>query len=123
MKRILIVGLATLLSVILYGCTTGRYGSFTEKTFIDEEKYTDFRMLGPVSAESCQTRVLYTFPKADPPTTAEALGLAKKQYRATAFISDVTVETRIKWRIFYSEECVVVTGIAYSAEEKKKWKP
>ena len=120
MKRILIIGLATVLSVIFYGCTTGRYGSFTGKTFIDEEKYTDFKMLGPVSGESCQTRVLYTFPKGNPPTTAEALSIARNQYSATAFLSDVTVEMRIKWHIFYSEECIVATGVAYSAEEKKK---
>jgi len=120
MKRMLILGLATLLSVSFQGCTTGRHGSLTEKTFIDELQYTNFKRLGPVSAESCQTRVLYTFPKADPPTTAEALNIAKKLYSATAFITDVSVETHTKWHILYSEECIVVTGIAYSAEEKKK---
>ena len=120
MKRILIVGLAALLSVILYGCTTGRYGSLIERTYVDEQNYTDFRRIGPVSGESCQTRVLYTFPKGNPPTTAEALSIARNQYSATAFLSDVSVEMRIKWHIFYSEECIVATGVAYSAEEKKK---
>jgi len=120
MKRMLIVGLAILLSVSFQGCTTGQHGSLTEKTFIDELKYSDFKRLGRASGESCQTRVLYTFPKGDPPTTAEALDMAKNQYKTTAFLADVTVETRIRWTILYSEECVVVTGIAYSAEEKKK---
>ena len=117
--RNLIIFMAILISVSLWGCTTGRQGAFTEKTFIDELKYTDFKRLGPVSGESCQTRVLYTFPKADPPTTAEALSKAKKQFSATVFLADVSVETHIKWYIFYSEECIVVTATAYTATENK----
>ncbi len=116
MKQIINIGLLILFSALLFACTKGRHGSFVGKTYIDQEKYADFKVLGPVSGESCQTNTLYVFPKSDPSSTAEALRAAKNQYDSTAFLADVAIETYIRWYFLYSEECTVVTGVAYSAE-------
>ena len=116
MKQIISIWLVFLFSALLCACTTGRHGSFVEKTYIDEAKYANFKLLGPVVGESCQTRTLYVFPKSDPPSTAKALRAAKNQYISTAFLADVSIETYIRWYFLYSQECTVVTGIAYSAE-------
>ncbi len=118
MKQIINIGLLFLFSASLFACTSGRHGSFVEKTYIDQEEYANFKLLGPVSGESCQTRTLYVFPKSDPASTAEALRAAKNQYDSTAFLADVAIETYIRWYFLYSEECTVVTGVAYSAEIK-----
>lgn len=118
MKQIINIGLVFLFSALLFACTSGRHGSFAEKTYIDEAKYANFKLLGPVSGESCQTNTLYIFPKSDPPSTTEALRAAKNQYDSTAFLADVAIETYIRWYFLYSEECTVVTGVAYSAEIK-----
>ena len=116
MEQIINIWLVFLFSALLCACTTGRHGSFVEKTYIDEEKYANFKLLGPVAGESCQTNTLYLFPKSDPPSTAEALHAAKNQYDSTAFLADVAIETYIRWYFLYSEECTGVTGVAYSAE-------
>ena len=122
MKQIISLWLVFLFSASLFACTTGRHGSFVEKTYIDEAKYANFKLLGPVTGESCQTRSLYVFPKSDPPSTAEALRAAKNQYDSTAFLADVSIEMYIRWYFLYSEECTVVTGVAYSAEIKAELK-
>ncbi len=116
MKQIIRICLVFLFSAALFACTSGRHGSFVEKTYIDEAKYANFKLLGPVSGESCQTNTLYIFPQSDPPSTAKALRAAKNRYDSTAFLADVAIETYIRWYFLYSEECTVVTGVAYSAE-------
>lgn len=103
------------IAFVLAGCVTATPGSITTSTYFDESKYSGLRELGPVSGESCQTRVFYYLPKGKAPSTAEAIADAKAKFPETVFLADVTVETRVKWGIGYSRVCTVVNAIAYTA--------
>lgn len=109
-----------LISLVFFcaGCATGNHGTFSETTFFDKNKYSNFHELGDVRGESCQAIILYVFPYENPPSTMEALDDAMDEYDSTVFIGNVSIETRTEWLVGYSKVCTLVTGTAYSAKEK-----
>jgi hypothetical protein len=47
------------------------------------------------------------------PSTNEAVESAKSQYEGTKYISDVSIDDRIEWKIGYSIQCITVEGTAH----------
>lgn len=110
-KKILYVSLLALL--FLAACSTGFHGSFTPSTYLSDEAHPDAENIGPVVGQSCQTRVLYLFPLGEAPSTAEAVQAAKDQYEGTRFLTDISIDDRIKWEIGYSMHCIIIEGFAH----------
>ena len=108
--------LLAVLTTLCAGCATGHLGTFSETTFFDRSEYTNFRALGPVQGENCQTMVLYVFPYQSPPSTVEAMHDALAKYENAVFLGNVAVERHQKWLIGYSRICTMVTGTAYTAD-------
>jgi len=107
---------ALVVGPVLTGCSTGNLGSFSETTFFDSSRAKNVRELGPVQGESCQTMVLYVFPKDTPASTQEAMQKALSAQDGAVFLANVSVERRQYWHVGYSEVCTLVTGTAYAAE-------
>ncbi len=115
----LILGLLFLISLAaISGCATRFAGAFSDKTFIDENQYTDFQPLGAVKGESCQTRALYILPRGEGPSTDKALANAKMVHEGTVFIADLSIESGVRWKFLYAHQCIFVSGQAYTATEK-----
>ncbi|MBC2717613.1 MAG: hypothetical protein HF978_20110 [Desulfobacteraceae bacterium] len=106
-------------SLALFGCSVGIHGTFAHRTYFDESRYKNYRKLGFVRGESCQTKIFYAFPYSDPSSTEEALRKAEEQYDNTIFLTDIAIENHTKWYFPYSKSCTVVTGIAYTAEKEE----
>ena len=64
--------------LLLTACSTGFHGSFVANTYIGENQKKITPAKGLARGDSCQTRVLYLFPKGEAPSTQEAIQLAKK---------------------------------------------
>jgi len=113
MSKSRLICLPIVILMLLTACSTGFHGSFVANTYINEnsEKITSAK--GLARGDSCQTRALYLFPLGEPPSTQEAIQLAKKQYEGTEYLADVTVENRTEWSLGYLRQCTTVTGTAY----------
>ncbi len=115
----LTLGLLFLISFgAISGCATRFAGAFSDTTFVDENQYADFRRLGSVKGESCQTRILYILPRGEGPSTDKALANAKAVYEETVFLANLSIESGVQWKFFYSYQCIYVSGEAYMATEK-----
>lgn len=110
-NKILYVPFLALL--LLAGCNTGFHGSFVPNTYFSDEAHPDAERIGPVVGQSCQTKVLYLFPLGEAPSTAEAVQAAKDQREGTQFLTDISIDDRIKWEIGYSMHCITVEGFAH----------
>ena len=115
--RLCSLTLALALGLVCSGCMTGAPATFATSTYYDESRYTDPAALGRVVGRSCQTRILYVLPKGPATSTSAAIEDAKSKMEGTVFLADVSVEERLEWRFGYSRNCVIVTAIAYTAEE------
>ncbi|MEI6857869.1 hypothetical protein [Psychrilyobacter sp.] len=69
--------------------------------------------IGPVKGRNCQTMMLYIFPRGASPSTNEAIESAKNQQQGTKYITDITIDDRIEWKIGYSIQCITVEGTAH----------
>ena len=103
--------LSTLL--LLAGCNTGFHGSFASNTYIPAEYSGNSDRIGPVTGQSCQTKVLYLFPLGPAPSTDEAIQSAKDQYEGTTYLTDVSIDDRINWEFGYSVQCITVDAMAH----------
>ena len=108
-----IISLSIVILLLLTACSTAFHGSFVANTYIGENSKKITPAKGLARGVSCQTRVLYLFPTGEPPSTQEALQLAKKQYEGTEYLADVTVENRTEWAFGYLRQCTTVIGTAY----------
>ncbi len=88
-------------------------GAFIAHTYVDDTTEKSSKELGEAYGESCQTRVLYLFPKGPVPSTSEALKAAKANHKGTTFLADVSIVDRTVWRIGYAQRCITVSGIAH----------
>jgi len=107
------ISLSIVMLLQLTACSTAFHGSFVANTYIGENAKKNTPAKGLARGVSCQTRVLYLFPTGDPPSTQEAIQLAKKQYEGTEYLADVTVENRTEWAFGYLRQCTTVIGTAY----------
>jgi hypothetical protein len=98
---------------LLAGCNTGFHGSFATNTYIYENDDVKFKPIGPVKGQSCQTKFLYIFPLGSSPSTEEAIQSAKDQFEGTKYLTDVSIDDRVKWEFGYSIQCIVVEAIAH----------
>ncbi len=114
-----LLGSVMLLSMTMFGCTTGIHGSFAEKTFTDNEIIGKYKKLGETEGESCQTKLLYVLPQSSPPDTTEAINNAKAQYKDTVFLADMTIDNNSKWHFLYSKDCIIARGTAYGNENSE----
>jgi len=99
---------------LLTGCSTAKHGSFTTSTYIqNKDKQDNIEELGPVRGTSCQTKLFYYLPMGSAPSTNEAMEDAKNQYEGTKYISDISIDDRVIWKIGYSIQCISVEGTAH----------
>lgn len=99
---------------LLTGCSTAKHGSFITSTYIQNKDMQDnIEELGPVKGSSCQTMMLYIFPMGPAPSTNEAVESAKNQHQGTKYITDITIDDRVEWKIGYSIQCITVEGTAH----------
>ena len=113
MSQSRIISLTIVMLLLLTACSTAFHGSFVANTYIGENSGKITPAKGLARGDSCQTRVLYLFPAGEPPSTQEALQLAKNQYEGTEYLADVTVENRTEWAFGYLRQCTTVIGTAY----------
>jgi hypothetical protein len=113
MNKYRLIYLPIVILLLLTACSTGFHGSFVANTYIGENSKKTTSAKGLARGDSCQTRTLYLFPVGEPPSTQEAIQLAKKQYEGTEYLADVTVENRTEWAFGYLRQCTTVTGTAY----------
>jgi len=99
--------------LLLVGCNTGFHGSFAPNTYIYKEDGINSELMGPVTGQSCQTQVLYLFPLGPAPSTDEAVQSAKDQYKGTKYLTDVSIDDRVKWEFGYSIQCITVEAMAH----------
>ena len=98
---------------LLNACTTSLHGSFVTASYSGGVEQQDAVELGPVEGRSCQTGVLYVFPRGEAPTTDEAISNAKSVREDISFIADISIDDETHWGIGYSVKCVVVRAAAY----------
>lgn len=113
MLKSLIVYSSLLALLLLAGCNTAFHGSFATNTYIYEEDDVNIELIGPVKGQSCQTKVLYIFPLGPAPSTAEAIQSAKDQLEGTKYLTDVSIDDRVKWEFGYSVQCITVEAKAH----------
>ena len=113
MSKSRLIILPIVMLMLLTACSTGFHGSFVSNTYIGENSTKITPAKGLARGDSCQTRALYLFPFGEPPSTQEAIQLARKQYEGTKYLADVTVENRTEWAFGYLRQCTTVTGTAY----------
>ena len=113
MLRFNLLYLSIFAFLLLVGCNTGFHGSFVQNTYIYEEDGINSELIGPVTGQSCQTKVLYLFPLGPAPSTDEAVQFAKDQYEGTKYLTDVSIDDRVKWEIGYSIQCITVEAMAH----------
>ncbi|WP_156877315.1 hypothetical protein [Psychrilyobacter atlanticus] len=99
---------------LLTGCSTAKHGSFITSTYIqNKDNQGNTEEIGPVKGSSCQTMMFYVLPMGPAPSTNEAIESAKNQYPGTKYISDISIDDRVEWKIGYSIQCITVEGIAH----------
>ena len=108
-----LISLPIVMLLLLTACSTAFHGSFVANTYIDENTKKATTPKGLARGDSCQTRALYLFPAGEPPSTQDAIQLAKKQYEGTEYLADVTVENQTEWAFGYLRQCTTVIGTAY----------
>ena len=102
------------LFLLLTGCSTAKHGSFVTSTHIQNQDNRDnTQEIGPVKGSSCQRMMFYVFPMGPAPSTNEAIESAKNQYPETKYISDISIDDRVEWKVGYSIQCITVEGIAH----------
>ncbi|UUV18517.1 hypothetical protein NRK67_14665 [Fusobacteria bacterium ZRK30] len=97
---------------LLTGCSTAKHGSFITSTHI-QNNHGNTEEIGPVKGSSCQTMMFYVLPMGSAPSTNEAIEAAKNQYPGTKYISDISIDDRVEWKVGYSIQCITVEGIAH----------
>ena len=113
MKSTCLAIFALTLCLVLSGCATGGLnGTFVPQTYIDDESNIKGESLGSVSGESSQTWFLYLFPVGDAPSTGNAIQDAKNQINGTEYLSDVSIDNRILWKLGYRELVITVDAEA-----------
>jgi hypothetical protein len=60
-----------------------------------------------------RVKILYLFPLGPAPSTDEAIKSAKDQYEGTKYLTDVSIDDRIKWEIGYSVQSITVDAMAH----------
>ena len=113
MLRVIILYLSLSALFLLSGCNTGFHGSFATNTYIYENDDVKFELIGPVKGQSCQTKLLYIFPLGSAPSTDEAIQSAKDQFEGIKYLTDVSIDDRVKWEFGYSEQCILVEAMAH----------
>ena len=113
MSQSRIISLPIVMLLLLTACSTGFHGSFVANTYIGDNTKKITPAKGLARGDSCQSRVLYLFPKGESPSTQEAIQRAKKQYEGTEYLADVSVENRTEWAFGYLRQCTTVIGTAY----------
>jgi len=99
---------------LLTGCSTARHGSFVTSTYIsNEDRQNSIKEIGAVKGSSYQTMMFYVFPMGPAPSTNEAIQSAKSQYPGIKYISDISIDDRVEWKIGYSIQSITVEGIAH----------
>ena len=101
------------LTILLSACSTSLHGSFVTTSYAGEVELPAATELGPVDGQSCQTRILYIFPRGDAPTTDDAIANAKSVHEGTSFIADISIDDETRWGFGYSVKCIVVRATAY----------
>ena len=101
-----------LIFLILIGCSTAKHGSFIKNTYIKNIGEST-EVIGPVRGTSCQKKLFYYLPIGTAPSTNEAMEDAKNQYEGTKYISDISIDDRVIWKIGYSIQCISVEGTAH----------
>lgn len=100
-------------ALLLGGCATSNHGTFVTSTYVTPGEKENAQPAGLVTGESRQSWILYLFPIGDAPSTHEAIEDAKSKIDGTKFLTDLSVDNRIDWRIGYSESVVHVEATAY----------
>ena len=101
------------IALLLSSCATSRYGSFIASTYITDQENVENVLLGEVSGESRQTWILYIFPVGEAPSTHGAIKDAKSQIEGTRFLTDVSIENQVQWKLGYSLDVITVQAAAY----------
>ena len=99
--------------LLLVGCNTGFHGSFIPNTYINKEDVVNSELIDPVTGQSCQTKVLYLFPLGPAPSTDDAVQSSKDQYEGTKYLTNVSIDDRVKWQFGYSIQCITVEAMAH----------
>ncbi|WP_220744906.1 hypothetical protein, partial [Shewanella colwelliana] len=100
--------------LVLLGCNTAKHGSFIDKTFSSVSS-NGLLWLGKVNGYSCQTNILYVFPKGEAASTHKAIEDAKQQLPKTVLLTDVAIDDRFEIGVGYSVQCILVTATAYGS--------
>ena len=98
--------------LFLSGCATGLHGNYTPHTYIDKGAGIKGESIGNVSGESSQTWFLYVLPMGDSPSTDKAIHDAKGKIKGTQYLSDVSIDDRIIWKIGYRKQTIKVDAEA-----------
>jgi len=100
--------------LLLTGCSTAKHGSFVTSTYISNNDSQDnIKEIGIVKGSSYQTMMFYVFPMGAAPSTNEAIQSAKNQYPGIKYISDISIDDRVEWKIGYSIQSITVEGTAH----------
>lgn len=96
--------------MVLSSCATSKHGNFIESSYDDVGK--ESAILGEVTGESKQTWFLYVFPIGKAPSTSDAINDAKSKIKGTRFLTDISIDDRMYWKIGYGEQVIKVKAIA-----------
>ena len=109
MKQLAIIVLPALLSA----CTVGLHGSFVDRSYIPEGQEKPGVLLGKVHGTSCQTNVLYLFPRGEKVATDGAISDALGQREGTDYLVDISIDNTNHFGFGYSVSCMEVDAEAY----------
>ena len=107
-KHLLFLTLLSLLS----SCATSNHGNFIASSY-DAGIEKDNEILGKVTGISKQTWFLYMFPTGKAPSTDKAISNAKTKYEGTEFLTDISIDDRIHWKLGYREQVIEVKATAH----------
>ena len=114
MKQLAIIVFPALLSA----CTVGLHGSFIDRSYIPQGQEKPGVLLGKVHGSSCQTNVLYLFPRGEEEGTDEAIGDALSQLDGTDYLADISIDNTSYFGFGYSVSCMEVDAEAYTLENE-----
>ncbi len=113
MRKTISYSLILSLTIIISGCATANHGTFIPNTYIDKNTNVEGEYIGVALGESTQTWFLYVFPMGEAPSTNNAINNAKQHILGTKYLSDVSIDDRVIWKIGYRTQSIKVEGNAY----------
>ena len=100
------------LFLFIFSCSTGSHSSFITHTYIDKKANIQEQFIGRVSGESSQIWFLYLFPIGGSPSTLDAVNDAKSKVEGTKYLSDLSIDDQMIWKIGYRKQTIKVTADA-----------